>query len=126
MKQLAVIFAFSFALILRLPAQQQPGASNQATNYRPSETKINDVVHTRLDLRFNIPKEVVYGKAWLTLRPHFYPTDSLRLDANGMHIHTVAIVSRGTINPLLFTYDSLSIFIKLGKLFRKDEQYLVY
>ena len=39
-----------------------------------------------------IANHILYGKAWITLKPHFYPTDSLSLDAKGMDINEVAIV----------------------------------
>ncbi len=38
-------------------------------------------LYTKLDVKFDYDKAWLYGKAWLTLRPHFYPTDSLLLDA---------------------------------------------
>jgi aminopeptidase N len=47
----------------------------------------------------------MYGKAWITLQPHFYPTDSLRLDAKGMDIHKIAIVKNGKESPLKYDYD---------------------
>ena len=31
----------------------------------------------------------MYGKEWITVHPHFYPTDSLTLDAKGMNIKEV-------------------------------------
>jgi aminopeptidase N len=40
---------------------------------------INDLVHTKLDVRFDYKKRYMYGKEWVTLKPHFYPTDSLSL-----------------------------------------------
>ena len=45
----------------------------------------------------------MYGKAWITLHPHFYPTDSLTLDAKGMDIKEVALVKEATNNPRLNT-----------------------
>ena len=53
---------------------------------------INDLVHTKLDVNFDYDKSYLNGKAWLTLKPHFYPTDSLTLDAKGMDIKTVSLV----------------------------------
>ena len=61
--------------------------------YRGSATKINDLVHTKLDVKFDYDKSYMYGKEWVTLHPHFYPTDSLTLDAKGMNINEVAIRS---------------------------------
>jgi aminopeptidase N len=60
--------------------------------YRGFATKVNDLVNTKLDVRFDFEKAHLLGKAWITLRPHFYSTDSLQLDAKGMNINTVAIV----------------------------------
>src|ERR1017187_9691126 len=57
--------------------------------YHPSETKINDLVHTKLEVKFDWEKQQLNGKATITLHPHFYPTDSLTLDAKGMDIHEV-------------------------------------
>ena len=77
----------------------------------PFAPKINDLVHTRLDVRFDYAKRYLYGKEWLTLKPHFYPTDSLFLDAQGMDIHKVAI--RG--KPLAYRYDGKVIHIRLDR-----------
>lgn len=95
--------------------------------YRATDTKINDLVHTRLDVRFDYAKAYLYGKAWLTLQPHFYPTDSLRLDAKGMAINTVALVSNGKNIPLQFDYrDSLNLRINLGHTFERGGKYTIY
>ena len=37
----------------------------------------------------------MYGKAWITLAPHFYPTDSLNLDAKSMNINEVSVIEDG-------------------------------
>src|SRR5882672_6061360 len=60
--------------------------------YRSTATKINDLVHTKLDAKFDYDKSYMYGKVWITLKPHFYPTDSLSLDAKGIDLHKVALV----------------------------------
>lgn len=94
--------------------------------YRESAPKINDLVHTKLDVRFDYKKRYLYGKEWVTLKPHAYPTDSLRLDAKGMDIKTVALFKDGKTTPLKFTYDSLSLAIRLDKQYRNTETYTVY
>src|SRR3954471_5700248 len=70
--------------------------------YRGEATKINDLVHTKLDVRFDFNKAWMYGKAWLTLKPHFYATDSLNLDAKGMAINEVAMISNAKKIPLKY------------------------
>jgi len=54
-------------------------------------------VHTRLDASFDYNKSYLNGKAWIRLKPHFYPTDSLELDAKGMEIKMVQLVASGKI-----------------------------
>jgi aminopeptidase N len=94
--------------------------------YRSAPLKINDLVHTRLDLHFDYTKCYVYGKAWLTLKPHFYSTDTLRLDAKGMDIENLSLVEQGKLIPLKFSYDSLTIQVHLNRLYRAKESYTVY
>ena len=94
--------------------------------YRAASTHINDLVHTKLDVRFDYDRSYMYGKAWITLRPHFYPTDSLSLDAKGMDIKEVAIV-KGTGNlPLKYNYDGSTLRIHLDKTYRYTENYSIY
>lgn len=95
-------------------------------NYRATATRINDLVHTKLDARFDYDKSWMYGKVWITLRPHFYPTDSLTLDAKGMDIKTVALVKGKSNQPLRYDYDGNSLRIKLDRTYKSAEQYLVY
>ncbi|MET1055706.1 MAG: M1 family metallopeptidase, partial [Pedobacter sp.] len=68
----------------------------------------------------------MYGKEWVTIKPHLYPTDSLRLDAQGMDIKNLSIVKNGKNVPLKYKYDSLSLAIKLDKEYKSTENYTVY
>ncbi len=117
------------ALSLPAAAQNQPpAADNPALKiYRATPTKINDLVHTKLEVSFDYKKRYLYGKEWVTLKPHMYPTDTLRLDAKGMDIKSIAMVN-GTKNiPLKFTYqDSLSLNIHLDRVYQNNEKYTVY
>ncbi|RAJ04318.1 aminopeptidase N [Chitinophaga skermanii] len=94
--------------------------------YRASATKINDLVNTKLDVRFDYAKRYLYGKAWITLKPHFYATDSLNLDAKGMDIKEVAIVTAGKKTPLKYKYDGWNLLINLGRTFTNKESYTIY
>jgi len=94
--------------------------------YRSSAEKINDLVHTKLDARFDFEKSQLNGKVWITLKPHFYPTDSLRLDAKGMEIRQVAVVKGGKNTTLKYDYDSHFLDIKLDKTYKNNEQYTIY
>ncbi len=101
----------------QLPIDQQ---------YRATPTKINDLVHTKLDVRFDYTNQFLNGKEWVTLQPYFYPTDSLRLDAKGMDIKQVSLVNGTQMIPLKYTYDDHSLLIKLDRNYLAKEQYTVY
>src|SRR5579875_2191617 len=93
--------------LFSIAAPAQNKANDPALKiYRATPTKINDLVNTKLDVRFDYAKHYLYGKAWVTLKPHFYPTDSLTLDAKGMDISALAVVKNGKNVPLKYTYDS--------------------
>src|ERR1700733_12332030 len=49
--------------------------------YNASATRVNDLLHTKLEINFNWEKSQLNGKATLDLKPYFYPTDTLVLDA---------------------------------------------
>jgi len=94
--------------------------------YRASATKINDLVNTRLNVKFDYEKAFMYGKAWITLKPHFYATDSLSLDAKGMDIHEIAIMKANSRAPLKYNYDGMILKIHLDKKYKSNENYTVY
>ncbi len=123
------IYFFSLAfllIVLNASAQSNVGDNSWKNTYRATPTKINDLVHTKLDVRFDYDKSYLYGKASITLHPHFYDTDSLTLDAKGMEIHEVALLAGEKKQSLHYNYDSLKLRIALDRTYRKDENYTVY
>ncbi len=94
--------------------------------YRGTATKVNDLVDTKLEVRFDYDKQWMYGKEQVTLHPHFYATDSLTLDAKSMAINKVALVKGGKQIPLSYTYDSSQLHIKLDKVYKRNESYTLY
>jgi aminopeptidase N len=61
--------------------------------YNASNTKKFDLIHTKLAVQFNWEKAHMYGKAEITLAPHFYTQNQLVLDARGMDLHKVQLMS---------------------------------
>jgi aminopeptidase N len=94
--------------------------------YRTTAAKINDLVNTRLEVSFDYAKSWMYGKAWITLHPHFYTTDSLHLDAKSMNINEVSLVKGDKKFPLKYSYDSLNLDITLDKVYKAGENYTVF
>jgi aminopeptidase N len=94
--------------------------------YRATPTKINDLIHTKLEARFDFSRSWMYGKAWITLKPQFYPTDSLNLDAKRMEIKEVSLVKNNRYFPLRYNYDSLNLRITLDKTYKGGEDYTIF
>lgn len=120
----ACFLLFSITSFSQQP-EDQDGEAWKAI-YRATPTRINDLVHTRLDVRFDFQRSWMFGKAWITLNPHFYPTDSLNLDAKSMAINEVSIVKAGRHYPLKYSYDTLDLHITLDKTYKAGENYTVY
>ncbi|MBL7932126.1 MAG: M1 family peptidase [Bacteroidia bacterium] len=114
------------------------------TPYRASVTKIHDLKHTKLDVKFDWAKSQMEGKAEITGTPHFYPSSKLVLDARGMEIKSLEVIdlrpnkkdgtktkpghaeaiSAQKLNSS-FVYSNDSIKINLGREFSSGEEYLV-
>lgn len=101
-------------------------------NYQATSKRVNDLLHTKLEVSFDWAKAWMYGKATLTLKPYFYPTNTLTLDAKGFQINEISLVTANGKTPLKFTYntdtipDTLQVTIDLGRSFTKDETYTVF
>ena len=122
---MAKIFLTALAVLVSFVpfAQSTPGTNKV---YQATAEKVNDLVHTKLDAKFDYSKSQLNGKVWITLKPHFYPTDSLTLDAKGMDIHEVAVVKNGKNSRLIYVYDGMLLHIRLDRTYRNAEQYTVY
>jgi aminopeptidase N len=107
---------------------QEKAAEDTSWKKTPRYTpeRINNLVHTKLDVKFDYDKSYLYGKAWVTLTPHFSPTARLTLDAKGMEIKKLNLVSNNNNRPLKFEYNNEQINIQLDKTYKKGEKYTVY
>ena len=124
---LRLIITILSAFIFSASVAQPFVSPKDGKGYRETPVRINDLVHTKLDVRFDYQKSYLYGKEWVTVKPHFYATDSLKLDAKGMDIHQIAIVKAGKLQPLKYVYqDSLWLNITLDKKYAGGEQYTVF
>ena len=88
--------------------------------YNASRTLWVDLVHTKLEVAFDWPNSKLLGKATITMKPHFYSTDTVTLDAKAMDINSVSLNGKN----LPFTYDDqLHLRIKLDKVYKKEEKF---
>ena len=107
---------------------QEKAAEDTSWKKTPRFTpeRINNLVHTKLDVKFDYDKSYLYGKAWVTLTPHFSPTARLTLDAKGMEIKKLNLVGNNINRPLKYNYNNEQINIELDKTYKKGEKYTVY
>ena len=96
------LFCISAALDTKIFAQSE---KQTAKDYQETPARVNDLIHTKLDVRFDYGKKYLYGKEWVTIKPHFYPADSLRLDARGMGTRKIALLKNDKLLPLSFEYE---------------------
>jgi aminopeptidase N len=106
--------------------------------YQASATRLSDIIHTKLDVSFDWAKQYMYGKATITVKPYFYPTSTLVLDARGMEIKKVELVishqyKEGTLimqptglKDLTYTYTDDVLTIQLDKEYKNTEEYTIF
>lgn len=114
------------ALLISTLLLAQNNPDEWENKYRSVPEKENNLIHTKLNAAFDYSKSQLNGNVWITLKPHFYATDSLRLDAKGMDIKKVAIVKGATNSALKYQYDGFALSIQLDKLYTRNETYTIY
>ena len=92
--------------------------------YNSSQKRETDLLHTKLDLRFDWEKEQVKGKATLTMKPYFYATDQVTLDAKGFEFHKITF--EGKNEPLTYDYDGKQVTVHLGKKSERTQEFKLY
>jgi aminopeptidase N len=121
---------FFFALTLSCAGFSQSTDTKSDTTwksiYRATPEKTFNLVHTKLDVKFDLKKSYLYGKAWITVQPHFYDQNTLLLDAKGMDINDVALINNTIKSKLKFEYDNNVIRILLDKPCKRGQKLTVF
>lgn len=142
-KSLPIIYALAFASIIQACSSSKPivveevevveldtvevDSDSPKDIYRASETRINDLLHTKLVVSFGWDSAFLFGKATLTLKPYYYPTDTVVLDAKGFQIHNVALLDKiGKKTPLSYDYDSSFLKIQLDKKYTRKDTFQLF
>jgi len=89
--------------------------------YRPSATRTHDLIHTKLEVSFDWAKQHVLGHAELTLKPLFYETDKLVLDAKVFDIHSIKVNGKS----LEYDYNQSQITIQLDRVYTRNEAFAI-
>lgn len=93
--------------------------------YHAAETRVSDLIHTKLEVSFDWKKQYLYGKATLSLKPYFYSQDEVVLDAKGFDIEYINLVNDQGAKKLSYTYDSLQIVIQLDRTYTRKDTYVL-
>jgi len=94
--------------------------------YHASSTRLSDILHQELRVSFDWEKKYLFGQSTLTIRPYFYSADSLYLNARGMEIKEVSLLSGDNKKNLNYKYENDSLKIKLDKSYSRDEEYKIF
>jgi len=100
------------------PVKEKKTFPNERALYQASETKLFNLVHTKLEVKFDWAKSHLIGLATITLKPHFYSQDKLVLDAKGMEIRTVKLNNK----PLNFKYENDFLTVDLAKKYTRNDE----
>lgn len=126
---------------LRIVAEEPP----KKKIYQATNTRLNDIIHTKLWVSFDWQNSRLNGKAEILVKPYYYPTNMLFLNARGMDIKSVSVtklvVAQGTLydkgkkkpinmesfSPIntTYKYENDSIKIDLGLVVNRDDKYTV-
>jgi aminopeptidase N len=93
--------------------------------YRASRTRLMDLLHTKLEVRFDWETQRLIGKALLQFKPYFYPQDKLLLDAKNFDIHTVKLINGTEAKDLKYYYDNLQLMISLDRTYTRQQDIFV-
>ncbi len=113
----------TLSIVAKIPAEQSEKEAYSLPPYNPSATRESDLLHTSLDLSFDWEKQAVIGTARLKVRPYFYPTDQLKLDAKGFEIKSVSLLPEG--QSLSYEYEGQKLVIQLDKTYTREQSYEV-
>jgi aminopeptidase N len=86
--------------------------------------RVSDLLHTKLELRFDWEREMVIGKATLRLKPIFRPVTEVTLDAKNFTFNSITNIA-GT--PLEYSYegDKQQVTVELDKTYTRGQEYVL-
>ncbi len=95
-------------------------ARNEILEVHPAATRSIDIIHTKLNVSFDWEKQYMNGNATITLKPYFYPTKEITLDAKNYEVKSVSLISTPE-KTLQYTYDKKQLTIALDKEYTRND-----
>ncbi len=100
--------------------EPEDNIDNERPVYHASARQVWDLIHTKLEVSFDWENQYLFGKAYLSLKPYFYPSSNIQLDAKGFEI--ISIKNSTTNKEFKFEYDGYKINIKLDKTYQQNQK----
>lgn len=94
--------------------------------YQGTNPRSNDLLHTKLEVKFDWQNSWMFGKATIDIKPYFYPVTKLYLNARGMDIYKVQLVGPKGNTDLKYVYENDSLKISLDKEYTRNDKYTVF
>lgn len=104
-----------------MPNSRKKASDFKLPRYQASSKRVNDLLHTKLELSFDWTQEKVIGKASLDFKPYFGEIQSLRLDAKELQIESIQIPGKA----FEYSYDQKQIQIDFAEKIAASEKYTV-
>ncbi len=92
--------------------------------YAPAFHRTNDLLHTKLELRFDWEQEMVIGKATLRLTPILRPSSEVTLDAKNFDFKSITTAG-GKALDYTYTGDKQQVTIQLDRSYARGEEFTV-
>jgi len=86
-----------------------------APEYKGSATRVMDLEHTTVKIRFDWEKQEAHAEASLRLHAYSKPIDSFYIDAVAMEIHSVQLKENSKYIPCSYSYNGSQILVRLNK-----------
>jgi aminopeptidase N len=93
--------------------------------YRASNTRLMDLIHTKLEISLNWEKQQLNGLATLQLQPYFNPQDKVILDAKGFDIHHIRILKGAEKEALNYFYNGLQLLVNLDTIYTRNQDFFL-
>jgi aminopeptidase N len=90
--------------------------------YKAAYTRRADLINTTLYLTPLWKEKEMKGLAEITLKQHFFPSDSITLNARSMSILNVSLINGKDRRQLKYDYDKLLLTIRLPRIYQSNEE----
>ena len=87
--------------------------------YKPTSKREIDLLHTKLEVDFDLTNEKVHGVATLIFKPYMYDINRFRLDAKNFTIKSIKLNNNTT---LTYDYDAENLYVNLDKSYNSDQE----